>query len=107
MNHPIGEHMKFAVLRNIAGILLILSILPPWSVGVMNIFVLLPAFFGFILLILPLISKLIQRFNEKTRRRLNQIVISLILIASLFIATELIVIWANIPKSDAPAKSVV
>lgn len=99
--------MKGIIIRNITGILLILTILPPWSVGVMNIFVLIPAFLGLFLLVLPLIRKYINRFSEKIRRRITRIFISLIIIAALFITTELIVIWTNIPMGNAPAKSVV
>jgi len=99
--------MTGTIARNIAGLLLILSVLPPWSVGVMNIFVLLPALLGLFLLILPLIRKLIHRFGDKTEKRINRIFISLLIISALFVTTELIVIRANIPMSDAPAKSVV
>jgi len=107
VNHQIGEQMKGIIARNIAGLLLILSILPPWSVGVMNIFVLLPAFLGLFLLILPLIRKLIHRFGDKTQKRIIRIFISLLIISIIFVTTELIVIWANIPMSSAPAESVV
>ena len=99
--------MKKTIIRNIAGILLIFSILPPWSVGVMNIFVLIPAFLGFFLLSFPLIHKCFHQFSEKSRRRITRVFISLVIVAALIITTELIVIWVNIPMGDAPAKSVV
>ena len=98
---------KIIIIRNIAGILLIFSILPPWSVGVMNIFVLIPAFLGLFLLIFPLIHKYIHRFSEKSRRRITRVFISLIIITALIITTELAAIWANIPMGDVPEKSVV
>lgn len=99
--------MKGIITRNIAGILLIFTILPPLSVGVMNIFVLIPAFLGVILLVLPLIRKCFNRLSENARSRIYRVFISLFIIAALFITTELTVIWANIPMGNAPAKSVV
>ncbi|MEI8199385.1 MAG: YdcF family protein [Eubacteriales bacterium] len=99
--------MKGTIIRNIAGSLLILSVLPPWSVGVINVFVLLPAFFGLILLFLPLIRKCFHQFSAKTQSRIILLLKSMVIIAALIITAELILIRANIPMSNAPARSVV
>jgi len=99
--------MILKICRNLAGILLILSVFLPLSVGVMNIYVLLPAIAGIFLLFLPLLHKGISRFSDKTAKRIVTIFLALVLLALLIIGTELIIIWSNIPAQKAPDNAVV
>lgn len=99
--------MKISICRNIIGILLILTVFAPLSVGVMNIFVLLPAFAGLFLILLPLIRRLIQRYFAKYEKRIYRIFVSLVIIAAILAGTELIAIWSNIPAKEAPSDAVV
>lgn len=99
--------MKLTICRIITGTVLILSVLLPLSVGVMNLFVLLPAFLGIFLLLLPLIRRLIHRFGEKNEKRIVRGFFTLVIIASVIITAELIAIQINIPLEDAPSGSVV
>jgi len=99
--------MKYRIAGISIGIVLILSILPPLSVGVMNVFVLFPAFAGLFLLLLPLIRKMIHRVGEKHEKRIIHIFLLLVTVCALLISTELILIWTNIPLQEAPAGSVV
>ena len=99
--------MKLAIIRIIAATLLILSVLPPLSVGVMNLYVLIPAFLGVFLLLLPLIRRLIHRLGEKSEKRIIRGFFILVIIASIIIAVEFIAIQINIPPEDAPSGSVV
>jgi len=95
------------IIRNIIGILLVLSIIPPLTVGVLNVFVLLPAFFGLILLAFPLISKLVHHTGGKNEKKILRLFISLVIIAVLLIGTELICIWTNAVRQSSPADAVV
>lgn len=99
--------MKKSIFRNIIGILLILTVFAPLSVGVMNIFVLLPAFAGLFLILLPFIRRFIHRYCEKSEKRIYRIFVSFVIVAALIAGTELIAIWVNIPAKEAPADSVV
>lgn len=99
--------MILKMCRNLAGILLILSIFLPLSVGVMNVYVLLPAIAGIFLLFLPLLHKRIRRFSDKTAKKIVTIFLTLVLLALLIIGTELIIIWSNIPAQMAPNDAVV
>lgn len=96
-----------SIIRNIGGILLVLSVIPPFYVGVINTFVLLPAVFGLFLLVFPLISKLVHHTGEKTEKKIIRLFISMVIIAALFIGSELICIWTNSARQAAPADSVV
>jgi len=95
------------ICRNFAGILLITSVLLPYSVGVMNIFILLPAFAGGFLLFLPLIRSLIHRLGEKRERQVIRVFTFFLILGLLFVSVELGAIWTNIPRQDAPRGSVV
>jgi len=99
--------MKLSICRIITGIILILSVLPPLRVGVMNLFVLLPAFLGVFLLLLPLIRRLIHRLGEKSEKRIIRGFFILVIIVSIIITAEFIAIQINIPLEDAPSGSVV
>jgi uncharacterized SAM-binding protein YcdF (DUF218 family) len=99
--------MIFKIIRNAGGILLILLIVPPISVGVINFFVLLPAFAGIFLILLPVFRKLIHRLGEKTEKHIVRIFTLLLIAASILIAAELGVIWASIPAQEAPDQAVV
>jgi len=99
--------MKHTIPGIIAGAVLVLSVLPPLSVGVMNLFVLLPAFAGLFILLFPLIRKLIHRAGEKHEKRIIRTFIILVTVCALLIGTELILIWTNMPLQEAPAGSVV
>ena len=99
--------MKLTICRITAAILLVLSVLPPLSVGVMNLFVLIPAFLGVFLLILPLVRRLIHRLGEKNEKRVIRGFFTLVIIAFIIITVEFIAIQINIPPEDAPSDSVV
>jgi len=99
--------MKFRIAGIIIGTVLILSILPPLSVGVMNVFVLIPAIAGLFILFLPLIRKLIHRAGKKHEKRIIRLFLLFVTICALLIGTELILIWTNLAPQEAPAGSVV
>lgn len=99
--------MKVKIIRYVAGILLILLIIPPISVGVINFFVLLPSFVGVFLFLLPFFRMIIHRAGEKAEKNIFRIFVVFLIVASVLIATELGVIWANIPSQAAPDQSVV
>jgi len=96
-----------AILRTLAAVLLMLTAIPPMSVGVANLFVFLPAILGVLLLFWPLMRKGLSRISEKKQKRVKRSFLVLFLIAAVCIAVELTVIFINQIPVEAPAGSVV
>ncbi len=96
-----------APIRILATILLLLTAIPPLSVGVANLFVFLPGLLGILLLFWPLIRAGLRRVSEKKRTRIRRTFLSLFLIAAVLISAELTVIFLNQIPAEAPPGSVV
>jgi len=97
------------VFRIIVGIFLIISVIPPASVGVVNLFVLLPAFLGIFILLLPLIRAALHRLGARRAKNITRIFLSLLILGALTVCTELGFILAGaVPEiRDAPDDAVV
>ncbi len=96
-----------AIVRILAAILLLLTAIPPLSVGVANLFVFLPGLFGILLLFWPLMRKGVKRLSEKNQKRVKRTCIVLFLLAAVLLSAELAVIFGNQIPAEAPAGSVV
>lgn len=90
-----------AVLRWCIGIVLIMSIWPPLSLRVVNPFVLLPAFVGLILLLLPQLLRLLRRIAGKHAHAALRAVTAVLIVLGVFFAAELAVLLAH-SVSPAP-----
>jgi len=96
-----------AAVRIPVAILLLLTAIPPLSVGVANLFVFLPGLLGILILFRPLFQKGIKRFSERTQHRVKRTFLVLILLAAVCISAELTVIFINQIPDKAPSGSVV
>lgn len=94
-------------LRISASILLMMSVIPPLSVGVMNIFVLFPAILGLFLLCLPAIRALVRRLGERREKALIRLFWAAVAITVAVSGTEFILIRQNAVPREAPEKAVV
>jgi len=99
--------MKLTIARNLLGILLICTVFPPYSVGVMNLFILLPAFAGLFLLLLPITQKQLRRLGEKPRKWIVRFFCVFVIAFALLTAAEFLVIQTNIPSGNPPGDAVV
>ena len=95
-----------AKIRITAGLLLILSALPPLSLLVFNVFVLLPAAVGLIIIFLPDILKNIKKLTKARYKTAIRVISVFLAAAAVFFAGEFILILVNSRPESAPENSV-
>lgn len=95
------------ILRIAAGILLIFLIFPPISLGVLNIFVIIPAFIGILLLFLPPLLALLRRACGRRYRFVLHLAAAALIVCGVFFCAESAVLFANAGPDVLPARGTV
>ncbi len=99
--------MAAKLFRLLIGFFLIFTILPPLSMHLLNIFVILPALVGIALIFLPNILKLLKAVFGKSYKSIIKIITAVLVLACIFFSVEFIVIFINSFPQKAPDNSVV
>lgn len=83
-------------------LLLILSAVPPISLGLMNIYILIPVLLGVLLLFLPALLRQGDRLPVKTRKRILRCLLSILILIAVGAGTVLALILTGETRDDAP-----
>jgi uncharacterized SAM-binding protein YcdF (DUF218 family) len=98
--------MTEKILRLFLGFALILLIFPPMSLGVINLFVLIPGIAGLILIFLPSIKTLLKKISGKRYKLVSRSVLGVLIAAGVFFITEFAIIYSSSFAQKAPGDSV-
>lgn len=90
------------VLLIVVGTALILTVYPPASLHVMNVFVLLPALIGILLILFPVINRVIKHISGRRYKTVLRALISVICVICIFFVCEFIVVFKGSFAQNAP-----
>lgn len=96
-----------AIIRNIAGIFLCLLVYPPVSIGIMNVFVILPGIFGGLILCWPLFRFLIAKTGPKHGPRIFRFLLATGILAITCLLIGLFMMLSAAQKEKSPEDAVV
>ncbi|HEX2937918.1 MAG TPA: YdcF family protein [Ruminiclostridium sp.] len=95
------------IILTVAGILLILTAIPPLSLHVLNFFVVLPPFIGVILIFLPLLKRMIKAVTGRHYKRAVRIIAVVLSAICVFLAFESVIVFINSRPQKAPERAAV
>ena len=96
------KNIIFSAIRIIVGTLLILTIFPPISIGVCNIFTLMPVALGFIMIFFPIIKRFFKLTAGKYYNKAWKTVAALTIVSGILFTIETIFIIANCIPAQTP-----